>query len=667
VVRKAPDTNLLSIVPVVPIPLGKSPFFSYLSEKKTIPIGSVVSISFGSRITRGVVWGDEAKKERVSSRRFRYKPVNKILAASFLSERELHLAEYLSKEARVALGTVLEKFLPKTFESPQKSAVKKIPSLPAPSAKKYQLTPKQKEAARKILDTSMSPLLLFGPAASGKTFVFFELIRNTLKQNGQALILVPDHAILAQEEMRYQKVFGARAIAVFHAKMKDSEKKDIAFGVRNGTVRILLGTGSALFLPFQKLALIIQDDADAPSYCETIGTFHSLPTRMIAETLSTIHAAKLIRASSTPSFSSLFLARKEGRLVEIPPFFDRKISWHPINLRLEKWKKKLAPISEELKFAIAVAIAEKKQVILFVHRSGMSAFSVCAECKKVLRCSACTRILTYQKTGDYRCAGCGAHAGATPSCPTCSSLSFKQIGIGTERVERDLRRKFPNIRVVRYDKNTAKQKKTDTELRNFIAGTADVLITTERGIRGWDLPRLSLIGMIDPDALLGAAGWDTDERAFRTFLSAGGRVGRDPSHPSAVYFQTFHPENPLFGFLTTESLTKFFATLEEERASLLYPPFGRLTRLVCRLASEKKLIEETGRVQTLLETKKESLREKTFVTSSEKSRKTPTKLFEKTILIREPRTAEKSPLFSSVFDEILASLPREWTIEHDSL
>ncbi len=657
--------NILSIAPLVPIPFGKSGIFSYLPEKdtETIPPGSVVSIPFGPRTVRGVVWNGP-REDAPSSRHFRYKAIRKILSVSFLSKEQLALAEYLANESRVALGTALERFIPKILELTSISQPKNPKSLPASLTKKYRLTLEQRKATQKLLD-STSPLpLLFGPPASGKTFVMFELIRTLLMSDGQALVIVSDPAILIQEEIRYGKIFGTRRVAVFHAHLKESEASVLRENIQKGLTKIILGTRSTIFLPFRNLRLIVLDDADAPSY-EAFGTTLTLSVRAITSKLAELHRAKFISASSTPSFASFFRAQETGSLVELLPFFEQKKSWHIVNLRLEQWKKKLSPISDELKYAIASAIERKHQIILFVSRSGMSAFSVCAECKNVVRCRICSRALSYQKDGEYRCAGCGDTFGATPSCPICGSIVLKQIGIGTERIERDLRRKFPDIRLVRYDKNTRQRKKTFLELREFVRGERDVLITTEQGIRGWDLPRVSLVAMIDADAILGMSRWDSDERALRAFLSLAGRIGRDSSNIGDIFLQTFHPENPLFEFLKQERIVEFFKTVEDDRRLFLYPPFGAVTQLVCRFSSEKKLREEVESVRNRFETEQKKLPRKTYIVVSEIVRKTRERRFEQRLTIRETIDPSGHASSISVFENIFCTLSHAWTIERN--
>lgn len=658
-------SSVLHIVPLVPISKGKSSIFSYISREnsESMPRGSLVSISFGPRILRGIVWQEHAH-DTPSTRKFLFKPVQRLLKASLLSEQELAFAEFLSQTSNISLGTALERFVPKTIETIQKSELPISSTHSYSLAKKYRLSVDQKKAVCSLGSLpKSSSALLFGPSPSGKTLVIFEVIRKSIERGGQALILFPDQSILLQEEIRYGNIFGPQSIIVFHAGLKDREKEAIRSRIRCGTSSIILGTGSSLFLPFRDLRLIVEDDSDIPSreFHEIESSF-SVSTNVLAKKLTELHEARLIQVSSTPSFVSFFRAKRDQSLVELPAF-KQNVVWNIVNLRLERWKKKTAPISEDLKYLITAMLVNKKQGILFVRRSGMNAFSMCVDCKAVFRCSSCEKIIANAKGGEYICYSCKKNFGATPSCSFCGSLSFKHIGMGTEQVERDLKRKFPHIRCVRYDKNTQKQKRTFSALREFIEGNREVLITTERGIRGWDLPSISLVAMIDADSMLNISDWDSDERALRIFLSVAGRTGRSESDSGTVILQTFHPENPLFEFLKQKDISGFFSSIEEDRRLFLHPPFGNSTRIVCRASNEKKLTKEITRVYSLLESEQKKHKEKTYISVSKFVRTVQGKFLEKSIVIRESLPSDTKRI-NSLFSEIIDSLPLSmWIIK----
>ena len=672
-------SGLFRVVPLVALASEKSPFFSYRSNKD-IPRGSVVSVSFGPRTVRGIVW--EAEKSSAASshsnprKPFQYKNIGKVLAEAFLPESSLLMAERFSHTHSVPLGTLLLKFLPKTFS--KESSASAIPesfaasSLSLPPWRKISLQEKvsvltrgQKRAAKNMLESSRLSTLFFAPPTSDTTRVYIECIKKLLADSGQALILLPDSALILQEEASYAKLFGNEAVGVFHSRMKAADRDTLIHRLRKGTVRILLGTRSALFLPFRELALIIVNDANARSY-EKKGRIFPDNSCHTATVLSAVHRARCLFESSAPSFDILTSARQSDALVTLPETI-RPISWHTVNLRLERWKKKHSSLSEELGNALATTVAHKEQALLFVSREGMNSLSVCAECRAVFRCALCKKPLVYRAEGDYRCLSCKKSSGTTPTCPTCGSLSFHHLGAGTERVERELARRFPHIRTVRYDSKSAIKKETTEHLRQFIAGKRDVLITSERGIHGWNLPRLSFVGIIDADSLLGIPAWNTDEIAFQILFSAGKRArrGNRGRTPGSVFIQTFHPENPVFSFLGAEDIEGFFRTFEEERRLFLYPPFGTIVPLACRMSREKDLDREVDRVYEILRTAaKQSPRTLRVSPPSIVKRDISKKrLFRKSIILRMSRSTKNR---QSEIENFLQTLPHEWNREDDA-
>lgn len=665
--------HIISVIPLVPLPLERSAEFSYLPETDgTIPKrGSIVSIPFGPRTVRGIVW-KEIVSDSENAPRFRCKRIRSTIAPSYLSEPTLLFAEFLAKASHIPLGVALLRFIPKNTEAISSAPPKKISRLPSGVTQKYRLISEHKRLAQKLL-ASPSPLtsLSFNPTGQDTVPLTCELIRKTIS-TGQALILIPDRSALPQAEERYSAVFGKKSVVSFHADLKDREKNLIRAHLASGSARIILGTHSALFLPFRALRLIVESEADAVPF-ETIGAPFSVSVQGAAQKLASLHHAKHIRLSGAPSFESFISARDTQTFTSIPSPLASKTQTlshlRIINLRLERWKKKLLSVSEEIIFALASTLAKKEQAVLFLHRSGMSAFSACADCKKVLRCPRCSHALAYQKDGDYRCAGCGTRADALLSCPACGSLAMKHIGIGTERVERDILRKFPGIRIVRYDAETKKRTGTFSELEQFRHGNRDVLITTEPGIYGWDLPRISLVAMMDTDTLLGMSRWDADERALRIFLSVASILIRSAVSEKNLFLQTFHPENPVFEYLRENNLVGFFESVEEERRLFLYPPFGRITRLSCRLPQEGKLLIEVERVHALLESERSKSPQKTYLSVSDRTGKSKG-LFERSISLREPNTTRtftettEDPSLLP-FEAIIRNLPASWTIERN--
>lgn len=645
---------VIDIVPLVPIAATKSAFFSYLPKEpeQSIPRGSVVSIPFGPRQVHGIVWGERRLSEHTRTG-FRYKALERVLASAFLPEASLQLAEFLAEASRIGLGSALSRFVPTQFFPLEQPTVIRQR---APSSKRRKSVAAHNRCVSLLLSLPVSEGLFF---AQGKDLwpIFRTLIRKSIAKKRQTIILFPDDISSLTDIERSIEDFGAQSVAVFSGRMTQKAKATEQERVRKGAARIIIGTASVLFMPYHRLGLILERGADAPSF-ESVGPPFSIPAHAVARKMAEIAGARYLRVSSSPSFESFFHAQ-ENNALKMLPSPARTTRHEIINLRLEHWKKKSNPVSEPLIEALKSSLVRKEQAIVVVHRSRMSAFSVCCECARVLRCPSCARALSYRSRGDYRCEECRVEAGSTPSCPSCGSLAFKQIGMGTERVERDLSRRFPSAKITRIDTRTHSRSLTLREVDAFRHKKRDILVVTDRVLFGEGLPPVPLVGMIDPDTLFGLPRFDGDEYAVRTIFRASELV-EEPN--GTLYIQTFHPENPLFEFPRSQSLPEFFLTLQEERRRFLYPPFGRVTRLSCRLASESALHREVSRVTSLLEDYQATLPVETRLSVSDHTKKFRGQWFEKSLSLREPYP--RHPSDPSPFDSILKNLPHSWIIEN---
>jgi len=237
-----------------------------------------------------------------------------------------------------------------------------------------------------------------------------------------------------------------------------------------------------------------------------------------------------------------------------PEIFHKPLQVSLVDMRKERWKDfagKKKPnyscISRELESELHFVLSQKRQAILFINHQGMNSFTVCAECKEVLRCPQCQRTLVYQESGTYKCLHCNYDSGAFAKCAKCGSLQFSNIGTGTQTVEREIKKRFFSARIARADNRTMKNTKDQENLfHNFKEGKIDILIGTQMITKGWDVPNVSLVGIIDADSLLSIPDISTDERAIQHIMQAAGRTGRPQStFACKVIIQTFDPNNAI--------------------------------------------------------------------------------------------------------------------------
>jgi primosomal protein N' (replication factor Y) len=314
-----------------------------------------------------------------------------------------------------------------------------------------------------------------------------------------------------------------------------------------------------------------------------------------------------------------------------------------------------------LQAEISYALKNKLQTILFINRQGMSNFSICTQCKTVLKCPKCDRALIYDKEGIYKCVHCAYKTSITPECSKCNSLSFTNIGLGTQKVEREIVAMFPNARVARADSQNMKTPHAQEILyENFKNGKVDILIGTQMIAKGWDLPNVSLVGIIDGDAMLAFPDFSAREKAFQNIWQAAGRVNRPGAKfPGLVLIQTFNPEQEFFQGIAAGEIEKFYTGELNARKDLSLPPFGRLVKLVCQDLSRKKAATEAQRVSEMLQkisgkNLKISEPQDAFVANIRGR-------FRKQIIIKISRG------LPAELKKILRSLPASWIIDIDPI
>lgn len=597
---------IVDIVPITRIPLSRNQSFSYLSDKE-IPTGSLVSVPLFRRMTEGIVTGHRPDFDRLGN--IELKKVSKVLEENFLDKKQIELAQFLSDYYFSPLGIVLKSFIPKRVKARTKkqTAINKTPE-----KRNVILTIEQKSAIQQISTNQKLPTtnyLLFGPAGSGKTEVYIESIKN-LPKNQQALILLPELTLTPQAIERYSEYFGLENIAVMTSKISKGEYYRQWQKIKSGEIKIVIGTRMAVFAPFKKLGLIVVDEEQDVSHKQ----WEMNPrydARTVAEKLAELHKGKIVFGSATPSVESYQKTiNGEYTLVEIPhlkiPGAPKKDYDGPevviVDLKREKWEKNHSPISKKLRSEIAYAIKNKLQTILFINRQGMSSFSVCTGCKTVLKCPQCEKALIYDNSGIYKCTTCTYVTSIMPVCSKCKGISFQNIGLGTQKIEREIANLFSSARIARMDSQTMKEAGAQEKIYyDFVLGKIDILIGTQMLTKGWDLPNVALIGIIDADNMLAIPDFSVNSRAFQNIIQVAGRSNRPHAKfRGMVILQTFNPLQELFRFAAERNFKDFFAKEIKERKDLSLPPFRRLIKLVFQNYDKKKVSQETERLYSIL-------------------------------------------------------------------
>ena len=421
--------------------------------------------------------------------------------------------------------------------------------------------------------------LLHGVTSCGKTEVYMHLINKYISEGRQVLYLLPEIALTTQITERLRRVFGDD-MGVYHSKFTEVQREKVYLRqMSDNPYKLILGVRSSIFLPFQDLGLVIIDEEHETSYKQQdpAPRYHA---RSAAIMLAKQLGAKTLLGTATPSMESYTLAKKgKYGLVEITQRYQ-DIQMPQIEVvdirRLRQQKRMKGAFSQELIDAIGEALDRKEQVILFQNRRGFSNFIQCKNCGWVPHCQRCDVSLTYHKTAGLSCHYCGNSYTLPAACPQCGEHDFMFVGLGTEKIETQIHKLFPEARVARMDLDTAKTRKQYEEIIDgFSSQQYDILIGTQMVSKGLDFDKVSVVGVLDADTLLNMPDFRSYERAFHVLSQVAGRAGRK-HHQGRVILQTRSANLPVVANVVDNNYGALYMNQSAERRLFRYPPFSRL-------------------------------------------------------------------------------------------
>ena len=423
-------------------------------------------------------------------------------------------------------------------------------------------------------------VLLHGVTSSGKTEVYIHLIEQALKEHKQVLYLLPEIALTVQITTRLQRVFGNR-MAIYHSKYSDAERAELWLKQLSASpYDIILGARSAVFLPFQRLGLVIVDEEHETSYKQQdpAPRYHA---RSAAIVLSRLAGAKTLLGTATPSIESYYNAQtgKYG-LVEMKHRY-RDIQLPEIQVvdiqDLQRRKLMNGPFSPLLLRSVREALQAGQQVILFQNRRGFAPMIECKVCGWVPRCVNCDVSLTmHRSTNQLTCHYCGYTYPIPQVCPNCGSTDLRGRGYGTEKIEDQIRDIFPDVRIARMDLDTTRTRNAyERIIEDFSSGKTNMLIGTQMISKGLDFDKVSVVGILNADTMLNYPDFRAYEHAFMMMAQVSGRAGRKGKR-GTVILQTRSPQLPIIGQVVNHDYLSFYHGLVEERQTFHYPPFYHL-------------------------------------------------------------------------------------------
>ncbi|MBO8125974.1 MAG: primosomal protein N' [Firmicutes bacterium] len=449
---------------------------------------------------------------------------------------------------------------------------------PTGEEKRVSLTSEQTEVLQGIVQSLQAGRycghLIHGVTGSGKTEIYKRAALACLKQGKSAIILVPEISLTPQMASEFSRLFGDK-VAVLHSRLSAGERFDQWNKIRSGEARVVLGARSAVFAPVSDLGLVVVDEMHESSYKQGDAPYYHAVDA--AEILAKICGAVLVLGSATPDVARYYRAGQGeyhlhtltkrvggGRLPEV----------RICDMRQELKAGNRSIFSRELYQRMKVAFTRGEQVILFLNRRGYASFLLCRSCGHVIKCPNCQVSMTVHKARPrLSCHYCEAEAPLPTRCPTCGSSYIRDFGVGTERVEREVRRLFPGVSVARLDSDATTQKgKVGKILSAFRRGEISVLVGTQMVAKGLDFPNVTLVGVIAADITLNLPDYTSAERTFQLVSQVAGRAGRG-NKPGSVVVQSYNPEHYSIQAAARHDYEAFYQEELAYRRRLNYPPF----------------------------------------------------------------------------------------------
>jgi primosomal protein N' (replication factor Y) len=437
-------------------------------------------------------------------------------------------------------------------------------------------------------------LLLQGVAASGKTDLYMAAALETLKGGRDVIVMVPELSLVPQIADRLRALIGDE-LGVLHSGLSAGERHDEWWRILRGEVRVVIGTRTAAFAPLSRVGLLIVDEEHDGGYKSDRTPRYD--ARWVARRRASIAGARVVLGSATPDLVTL--ARVRGGHAERARLVERRVGELPAvevaDLRAELAAGNRSIFSTALADALGSLRRGSEQAVLLLNRRGAATFILCRDCGESLRCPDCELPFVYHLAGGtLRCHHCGRSAIPTDKCPSCGSGRIRYFGAGTQRVEAELRARYPGLRIGRLDSDAlAARRGFETIYDDFREGRTDVLVGTQLAAKGLDLPSVTLAGVIAADVTLNLPDYRAAERTFQLLAQVAGRAGRGPM-PGRVIFQTYAPGHYAVRNAAAMDVDGFADDELLRRRLLGYPPFSLLARLLIADADRGRA-EERGR------------------------------------------------------------------------
>jgi primosomal protein N' (replication factor Y) len=657
--------------------------------RDTILIGQLVIIPLGPRNVNGIVIEIEKTKPE-----FETKKIIKIVDESPIVDSEkVRLAQFISEYYWCGFSQALFAMLPINLRKRRTRIFKKdknchIVTLShcqdedsgknsneaMKQCSHFELNPAQEKCLDKITEAIKSKeaktFLLHGVTNSGKTEVYLRSFAKVLEDGGGGIFIVPEIALTPQSVARFEAVFGRDRVALVHSGLSIAERLATWIDIKTGKKNIVVGSRSAIFAPLQNLKIIIVDEEhDLISFKSDQTPRYELHT--VAEKLAELSNAVLIFGSATPLVTSYSrVVNGDWEYLSMPDRVDNSTPPQVkiVNMNDEKGKGGDGVFSEYLIQALELVLKNKKQALLFLNRRGMASFIICNDCKKVSMCESCDSALVFHSTDNKLwCHHCGKKYPTPTRCGVCGGLDFRFLGRGTERIETEIKKYFPDARIARMDRDTMTSAEAYQNIfEKYKAGEIDILIGTQMIVHGWDISSVDLAAVISIDESLLLPDYTSEEKVFELLTQLAGRTGRSGARGMMV-LQTHNPDLWVFDCIVKNDYLSFVKKELALREKFSYPPFGRVIKLSLGGANrdlvEKKAEELAGKLK--LRIQNSEFRIEVVGPIAPLIEKKFSKYWK--IIVIKLKSNVGAENFLPVREDLLKLVPKEWTIDIDPM
>ncbi len=563
--------------------------FTYASEKE-LAIGALVEIEVGKTSLTGVIMHQVARPD------YQTKSISRTIEDAPLPIHLVNIATWMSQYYMTPLATVLQTMLPRGLLKNRRDSTRSS-SRHSRERTNFVFTNDQANALEKINDMSHGTALLHGVTGSGKTAVYIELAKRAIDSGKSAIILVPEIALTSQLVAEFSQHFND--IILTHSRQTEAERHKIwRETLHSKTARVVVGPRSALFMPLKSLGLVIIDECHEPSFQQEQSPRYS--ALRVAGKLAEIIPLKAVFGSATPLTSDYYLAQSIGRPIIEMTTSARKDTVQPrielVDMTKRTNFKQHRFLSDALLADVTKNVETHSQTLLFHNRRGSASSTLCEHCGWQAGCPRCYVPLSlHADNHELRCHVCGYKDSVPTSCPVCRHTDIIHKGIGTKLIESEVRRLFPNARIKRYDRDTAKDDTLDANYSEVYKGEVDIIIGTQVIAKGLDLPNLRTVGVIQADAGLSLPDYSSPERTFQLLSQVIGRVGRS-HHETTVIVQSYQPSNPAVLDGVKRDYQEFYKRSLALRKHGDFPPFCYLLKLTCAYKTEAAAIRNAQKL-----------------------------------------------------------------------